>query len=340
MSMDIETFGERLSDEDLVEMVRARRDERSALGALKELSRRESPRRPDIFREVLDDPGQGARAKKTVVVQLGTERLRENQELLLRHLDAKDPSLFAGIVQSLGKIGDEQALQRLEETEAPDDATARRSLGFARSLLAYRLRLDRNLIEPPPDADLVEVTGGITFETARADAETMREALEQVKKHLPAVPLAEEGAAVKLTCRSIELLLVFTEELREPKSLETIRYRSALPLVLLKTGLSLERYFLEQYFFTQPAGDREGVALLGVRPRGELTYAGKTQISEKGFTFTLKSVDTRYAPAIEVEGRYDPDERSWEFTKAVTSTRVAGRESTAGTPRRASPSFR
>jgi len=319
-------------------MIRARRDERSVLGALKELSRRESPRRPDIFRQVLDDPGQSARAKKTVVAQLGTERLHESQQLLLRHLDTTDPSLFAGIVQSLGKIGDQQALQRLEVTEAPDDSTARRSLGFARSLLAYRLRLDRNLIEPPSDADLVGVTGGITFEAARAETETVREALEQVKKHLPAVPLAEEGA-VRLTCRSIELLLVFTEEFREPKSLETIREQSALPLVLLKKGLSLESYFLEQYFFTQPAKDREGVALLGVRPRGDLTYTGNIQISEKRFTFTLNSVDSRYAAAIEVEGHYDPDEQSTEFTKAVTSRRVAGRENTAGTPRRAPARF-
>src|SRR5215207_1491817 len=339
MSIDIETFGERLSDDDLVEMVRARRDERSVLGALKELSRRESPPRPDIFRDVLDDPGQSARAKKTVVAQLGTERRHESQQLLLRHLDATDPSLFAGIVQSLSKIGDEQALQRLEETEAPDDATARRSLGFARSLLAYRLRLDRNLIEPPSDAEMVGVTGGITFETARAEAETVREALEQVKKHLPAVPLAEEGAAVKLTCRSTELLLVFTEEFQDPKSLETLREQSALPLVLLKKGLSLEHYFLEQYFFTQPAKGREGAALLGVRPRGDLTYAGKIQVSENGYTFTLKSVDTRYAPSIEVEGRYDPNEQAVEFTKAVTSTRVAGRENTAGTPRRAPARF-
>jgi hypothetical protein len=40
-----------------------------------------------------------------------------------------------------------------------------------------------------------------------------------------------------------------------------------------------------------------------------------------------------------VEGHYDPDEQSTEFTKAVTSRRVAGRENTAGTPRRAPARF-
>ena len=40
---------------------------------------------------------------------------------------------------------------------------------------------------------------------------------------------------------------------------------SALPLVKLKNGLSLERYFLDTYFFTQPSEGHEEVALLWER---------------------------------------------------------------------------
>jgi len=337
-SIDIEGFEERLSDDDLVAVVRAKRDDESVLGALKELWRRKSAGRLEVFREVLDDPRQSARAKRTVVTQLGTERFPEGQELLLRHLDVKDRSLFAGTVHSLGKIGDAQVLKRLEQTKPPDDATAKRSLEFAKSLLAYRWRLDRNLLAIPSDADLVEVTDGVPIEAASAKVETLREAFKHVRKDLPAIPLAEVGA-IKLTCRSTELLLVFTEEFGQMKSLESIRNRSALFLVLLKKGLSLQRYFLEQYFFTQPSKGREGVALLGTRPGGELTQAGRIRPSGKGFTFTLRSLDSRYAPALEVEGRFDLDKRSFEFTKAVSSTKVAARDNKAGTPRRAPSSF-
>lgn len=338
LSIDIEKFGEALSDDDLVGTVRARRDEESVRGALNELSKRMSPRRLEVFRVVLEDPKQSVRAKKTVVSQLGTESLSESQELLLRHLDKKDPSLFARIVQSLGKISDEQALKRLEEIEAPDDVTARRSLEFAKSLLAYRWRLGRNLITTPSDADFVEVTDGSAFEVAKTDRQTLTQATKDVRKNLPAVPLAE-ATAMKLTCRAAELLLVFTQEFRRRNSLETIRNRSALPLVLLKKGLSLDRYFLEGYFFTQPSDGRNEVTLLGTRPGGELIYAGKVQVSEKGFNFTLKSVDTRYSPAIDVEGLYDPSKRSWVFTKADTSTKVVAKERAAGVPRKVSPNF-
>jgi hypothetical protein len=336
ITADMEIFGEGLNDDELALIVQAKREEESVLGALKELIRRKSARRHEIFRAVLADPGQSVAAKKTVVAQLGREDLAQNQELLLRHLDVKDASVFAGVVQSLGQIGNEQALERLEKTAEPDNTAARRALEFARSFLAYRWRLDSNLIATPPGAAVVEVTDGIPIEAARAGTKTVRKALQDAKKELPAVRLAEQGA-VKLTCRSTELLLVFTDEFWQPRSLATLRDRSALPVVLLKNGLSLERYFLAQYFFTHPSEGGRQVALLGTRPGGELTYVGSVESSEKEVTFTVRSLSSRYVPAIEVEGRYDPGRRLWKFTRAVTTTTVAAGPGAARAPRRVSP---
>jgi hypothetical protein len=338
MSFDIERFGENLSDDDLFGIVLGKGDEESMLGALKELFRRKTPRQLEICRRVLDDTDQSAEARKTVAVQLGTERLAENQELLLQHLKTNDPAVFARIAQSVGKIGDEEALKLLEEIEPPNVGTAQRSLDFAKSLMAYRLRLDRNLIALPTDTDLVEVTNGIPIEITKVEANDVRKAFEDVKKHLPAVSLAAEGAT-KLTCPSIELLLVFTEKFHEPEALESVLDRSALPLVLLKKAYSLGRYFLSQYLFTQPSEDRKEVELLGTRPRGDLTYVGRIQISEKGFEFNLRSVDSLYASAIEVEGYYDPEQQAFNFTKAVSTTNVAASKTKPRIPRKASPSY-
>jgi hypothetical protein len=338
ISFDTERFGEKLSDDELIKLVRHKEDRESMLAALKELFRRKTPRRLDICQEVLGDPAQSTRAKETVVVQLGAEHLVENQELLLQHLNTTDPPVFARIVQSLGKIGDERALKRLEETKAQDVAMARQSLDFAKSLLAYRLRLDRNLIASPPDTDLVEVTNGLPIKITKAKANEIREAFRHVKKDLPAISLAAEGAT-KLTCPSVELLLVFTDKFHETESIKSIQDRSALPLVLLKKAYSLGFYFLSQYLFTHPSEDRKEVVLLGSRPVGDLTYAGNIQISEKGVEFKLRSVDSLYAPAIEVEGQYDPNQRSVTFTKAISSTKEAARKTKAKTPHKVSPSL-
>ena len=333
---DVEKFGENLSDDKLVELIRSGREEESVLGALNELSRRKSARQFDIFRHVLDDPAQSLRAKKTVAARLSAQPLNESQELLIRHLTTKDPTLFAKIAQSLGKVGDQRALERLEATTPPNEKVARRTLEFATTLLTYRLRLNRHLLPTPSEADLVKVTDGIPFKTEAADPETLRRAIAQAQKDLPAVPLAPDRG-VKLTCRTTELLLLMAAEFQEPATLRTIRERPALPLVLLKRGLSLDRWSLDRYLFTHPSKGGRQVALLGTRPSGELTYAGIAQASEQGFSFSLRSVDTRYAAAIEVEGRYDPEQRSLELTKAISSTEIAAKTRKPRQPQRAAP---
>jgi len=338
ISMDVEKIDESISDDELVRLIRQKPDEESVLASLKELSRRKSPRRLEIYREIVADPKSSIRARRAVITELGAERAPQFQEMLLEQLPTADARLFPGIVRSLGKIGDEEALKQLERIKAPREADARSALEFSRSLLAYRLRLDRHPFKPPSPKQMVKLSEGISFETAKAKAEIVRLASQHVRKDLPAIPLLPTGAA-SLTCRTSELLLVFNEEFKAPRSLRTIAQRAAMPLVLLMKGLSLDRYILVQYFFTQPSKDSQEVVLLGMRPRGDLTYAGRVQITESGFNFSLGAVDTRYAPAIEVEGSYDPNKRTWQFSKALTSLTVATRQNPAVTPRKVTPDF-
>lgn len=337
-SRDVEKFDEKLRDDQLFELALSKAQPDMALGALKELSRRRSSLRVDLYPALLEDAQASPRAKKFVIAELGKERLARNQALLLGQLERAEPALRPALLHSLGKIGDEKALQRLEALPMPDDSAGRRSLEFSRSLISYRLRLDRHLIPAPADAALLEVSGGVPFEASAASPQTVRRALSQVKSDLPAVPLARAGAA-RLTCRESELLLVFPREFLPARALATLGERPALPLVLLKGGLSLDRFILEGYFFTQPQRGGKGVALLGVRPGGELTYVGAVEPDAGGYIFTLRSVETRYAPAIDVQGRFDPEKGAWEFSKAITSPQVAARQKPAVTPQRVSPRF-
>ena len=87
---DVEKIDEKVSDDDLVRVVRQKPDEGTVLASLKELSRRKSPRRLEIFRELVADPRQSLRAKRDVINELGTENIPENQTLLLDQLPEAD----------------------------------------------------------------------------------------------------------------------------------------------------------------------------------------------------------------------------------------------------------
>ena len=337
-NFDVEHFGESLDDDALVELVKTNTDEPSVLGALKELSRRKSSRCFELCQAVLDNPNQSARSRRLAVSHLRRQQQPENQELLLKTFDDRDPALFSKIVQSLAMTGDEEALSRLEQAEPPVDDFAARSLNFAKVFLSHRLRLERNLIPIPSDSAFVEVSDGIAFEVTNAEPGAMADALTEIESDLPTLSLAVEGAA-RLSCRSTELFLVFIKEFEPTGTLETIKERSALPLVILRNDLSIGTFFIDQFLFTQPADANGNVALLGTRPNGELTCAGTIQVSDREFTFNLRSVDTRYAPAIDVEGSYDSVQKEFRFSKAYTSTRIAAKENRPQPPQKATPRF-
>jgi hypothetical protein len=335
MDYDIERFGEKLSDDELIRKAQDKDDKGSMLGALVELTRRKAPDRFEVYHKVLSDPAQILLAKQTVAVQLGSEQLAQNQDLLLQHLETRDPSVFSRIVGSLGKIGDEHAFKRLEKIDTPNVALSRDSLDFAKSLLAYRLRLNQNFIEPPSNSEILEIMSGIPIDIAKVEPKEMREAFKFITNDLPAIPLAAEGA-IKLTWQSVELLMAFTYRFHEPESLKSIMDRNALPLVLLMKADSLDRYFLSDYFFTNPSKNHKEVVILGTNPQGHLAYSGKIRCSGETFEFELKSVDSLYLPVVELEAQYDPTVRSFNFTKAISGTKVCARKTKPLVPSKAS----
>ena len=315
-------------------MVQVKRDDETALPALKELFRRRGRLRTEAIKLALGDREGTTGLATTAVVELGSEALPENQQLLVSLLDTKQPALFLKTVQALAKIGDAKALEALERTQPSEAPAARRALDFAKSLLAYRLRLGQHLLPVPPETQVVPATKGIPFRARKAKAELIREAFAEAKPEVPAIPLAEEGAAL-LTCRNVELLLAFTAEFREVQALMSLRERSGVLFVLLQRSGSLHRWALAGYFFAQPSKGGQQVTLLGTRPGGEVTYLGKMRAGTERVDFTLQAVESRYAPALEVEAHYDLKRRTLKFDKAITSTQVSAREKKAPTPRKA-----
>ena len=341
-SFDIERSLSELSDDQLVNMVETQRAVESQfeenqlffLAAVRELSFRVGPRRTAAFQSILSDRRIIASARRTAAVELGRENRVENREVLMRTLaNGPERRLFTKVVQALGKIGDRATLSQLEQIALPDDHTAREALNFSKSLIAYRLRLNSHPIVPQT-SETVDLPEKRTFElTNQLDVSAVRELQQSLQGHLPALSLAEEGAIV-LRCRSYRFFLVFTEAFSQSQALQSLTDQKALPLVLINQGLALDEPTLGQYLFTQPTGDGQTMTVLGTRPSGAVTYLGKGTVSKDALTFSLKSVATRYAPAIGVEGSYRFSSHTWEFSRRMTSQSVAAQRSVS-IPRRA-----
>lgn len=316
------------SSEALIGNIRSTRGRTKVVEALRELVRRPGVDTLPLFREVLDDPTHDVAAKRLALVELGKARVPAHQELLARNLAAREARVFSAAARSLGQIADEKGLEQLELAKAPDSPVARESLEFARVLAAHRLRLERHPLAVPAADQLVSVAQGRVFQTSRPRAELAGRVVRDVARDLPALALAE-ATAVALTCPESELFLVLARDFTGAEAIGSLAKRSALPLVMVKKGYS-DRHYLDAYFFTQPG--RGGIALLGTRPGGKLTYVGGVELERGALRFHLRSTATRYAPALDVEGRFDAAHGAFTFTRTLATATVAAPQD-HGTPR-------
>ena len=308
---------QRLSDADLDRLARAP-DVAGALAAIKQLEERRSPLRAAAFDALLRARGTAPKVKRTIAALAGKEATPQSAALLGLALADRDDLVVRNAARALGEIGAAADLQRLEALP-PRTGEAQRAVDFAKCVLSYRHRLGKYRLQAPPPAARLAVQGG--FDLGIQAAAAARAAQKEAAVALGGLALADAPAAL-LDCHGVRLLLAFTDGFPSPAAIDALPRQDARPLVLLHAGLSVQRFVLAQHIFTQPAADGT-IDLLGARPGGALTYAGKVTPSRGAVAFEFRSVGTRYAPAIDFAGVYTPRTGEWTFERRRSSERVA-----------------
>ena len=194
------------SEKELIRAVAGEIKELPALTALKQLLREPTKRTRDVVGSLLEDASRPADLRLVAALALGSEDTKENRELLIRSLEIDDPHVLGGVLQSLGKIGDERALAALPSKGKVAKA-AREDLVFARRLIAYRHRVDTELFPSPRKEEILKVSKkrSVKMKSASITPAKLKK-LRHLNRELPALRQSLEGA-LRLTCREQEFLL-------------------------------------------------------------------------------------------------------------------------------------
>ena len=129
--------------------------------------------------------------------------------------------------------------------------------------------------------------------------------------------------------------MVFNQNLQSKGDYATLRSFNALSKVFLKRRYCLDRYFLITYFFTHPSDKQSELILIGTRPSGVLSYSGTVKMSDDEYVSAIKTVESRYTAALDIEGAYDIKTRKQTFKKALGQITVDRKQSPADTPQKA-----
>ena len=332
-ALDIEKFDESLSENELIEAIEGKRPDLPPLRALKQFVRKVSPLKREVCKRLIEDSSQDSRIRKMAALEMGREYASENQEILISGLKSSDERVLSAAAYGLGKIGDERALERLEELAVRPDSPAQKDIVFAKHLISYRNQLNKHLFVPPKTNELLRVdeSTATEFTTVMLDAEQLKGVNDQVKHSLPATPISEKNV-LQMTCRYTEFLLAFTQQFQSKRGIESLRKSSALSKVILKKGYCPDRYFLAYYMFSHPSEKKDELVLIGTRPSGVISFSGKVKMSEEACSFTIESVKSRYTAALYMEAEYHFKRRKYTVKKAISQMTLDTESSPAGIP--------
>lgn len=265
--------------------------------AAKELARRDPAAATPLLARVVVDDAAPADLRSVAAVALGRQAEVGQEAALGAALAAREPLVVRRAAEALGRIGGREALAALKRTSLPEEPAATRALGFAKSLIAYRLGLDEERLTAPPPAPLRGE--GAPLAIAPATEPLKAEVAERLPRELPAVAV-RVAAALRVACERQELVVL-------PAAAPAPLLRSsAVAAVAMKRAHSLGRFATHLYVLSHPVGD-DRLALFGVRPDGTITHTGEAWPGENGLQFRLEALATPYADPMRIAGHIDAD---------------------------------
>ena len=304
--------------------------------AIGELVRTRSPRRTSVLTEVVRDEKQDTDVRAMAALHLGRLAIPAHREALLEVVSGSLDPVRRRAAEALGRIGNEESLAHLRRLR-PRDPVVKRSVNFARSLISYRLGLGTDLLEAPPARRLASSQRVRSVDTAIPPATgiLLEEALAASREELPAMRLSSAGAR-QLACGANQFVLAFNREFHERKTLSALRRRNAVLMVVLWKPSTLD--FFETYMYVLAHPEREGrLRLLGLRSMGLITLTGEIDLRERSAAFRIQSTRTPHQVPLELEGNYDHETQSIEFTTAVIDSNFPRNTKGSRTPQSSHP---
>lgn len=217
--------------------------------------RERAPELTPQLRELLSDESAPNKLRHAVAIELEG---RGDIEGLIESLRISDHLALRGVLSALGRSGPEEALEEIEQSELPEQAS--RAARWARRLLAYRHRRDSEALLDVGEllSRQVEPDEPEELSVERATLEEARRVLREAEPSLPAVATSTEGA-VAFTCGGQRHVAL---PAGDPREIATTAEEAPQVAALVAAEFPPEQTFGARYFvLTQPLDDGVGVSL-------------------------------------------------------------------------------
>jgi HEAT repeats len=285
---------------------------------LGEVIRREPDNLRGVLERVVASPARASELRRIASTTLGKIQDSRSIPALLAAARSRDDELARRAIEALGKVGTAETLARLGRLRK-SRPQVRRSLAFARSLIAHRhglsgwaLRLPRSAKVMQIDTDRAVVLG--CKRLSRKEWSALAPSLRVIEEVVPPA----DKAPLAFQCGKEEFLLLVNPLLQLGVSAMT---RPLVAAALVKLSRAQQQWFVAEYFFCDLA--RGGRArIVGARPTGTVVHVGFAVAEHGDVHVELQSLDTPLAMPTFVTAAVGPTvQRGLRFEALVERTR-------------------
>jgi hypothetical protein len=314
-----------LSDQQLVAIVRTgrARDGVSVLGAMAALRSRPMDGKRELFGAVIVDATRPPRLRHMAAVGLYELGPGVGEEALVDAADRVDPATAVTVATGLARIGSADALATIGRLATIAEPAPER-IAFARSLLAYRHRLDGHEIEFPADR-LLDLPPGEPSSVVdiRAAGEEARRALSAVEREPIGVALDAENA-IHIVCGDTHHVFAWNAR-RAAGDLDDLDERKDLLGVVFRKSPIEDTYALAAFVLATPAGPSTARITVHRAASGEPVFAGTIELTNGLPGFRFQAVRRPGAASVAVQGRVRGADLDMERADSARRA-LAGRE--------------
>lgn len=225
------------------------------------------------------------------------------QKALLGKLSTCETGVRRQILFSLGKIGDQAALKKLENLALEDSDSLLTTQQFAKRLIAFRCGLqgyefkshEYQRADNSKQAPTREIT------SSPIPNKLLKFHKDRLNNEVPGIEFSQKGA-IEFSCLKKDMWLILNKELETDAGFEKLKTRPYIPMVVMAYAYCTDRPYLYGYVFSQPSD--AGVELMITRLRGQITHMGAATLCDKSASFELQALKTRFAPEGVLKGTF------------------------------------
>ena len=270
-----------------------------------------------VLARLVNDPSKSLAVRARAAETLGKAEGPRSRAALASALESGHPRLVRQAAYSLGRVGI-AADRDVLSPPATEGAQTSRVMGFARSLISYRLGLGTDLLEPPRRLSRIVTSKARSIDAAPVTSARVRAAIDSTTAG--PVPLTSHGA-LHVTCDGIETIVALARDLRHEGGSSMLARNRVVGTVLrpVRGGAGLVAHL---YVMSHPSST-DGVEVFAVRRTGVVALHGSGVVDQDAFAFELRTAEGLRAPTMLFVGRYEADTGSFGFSQAFVSGPIA-----------------